>query len=83
MVEDGEENEDEESMYPPANSLEELREMYEQMDPERRQKREVLDRIAEGDWVSGPDRNCWTGISDNSVETRHQPVSIRHVGHAV
>ena len=51
IVEEGGENEDDESLYPPANSLEELREMYESMDPERRQKKEVLDRIAEGDWV--------------------------------
>ena len=52
----GEEEDDEEDsddFYPPARSLEELREVYNQLEARKGSKREVLDRILEGDWRHG------------------------------
>lgn len=40
-------------LYPPAYSLEELREIYTDLQARRGSKREVLDRILEGDWRQG------------------------------
>ncbi|KAK6845442.1 hypothetical protein PG995_015552 [Apiospora arundinis] len=39
--------------YPPAGSLEELREIYSDMQQRKGSKREVVDRIVEGDWRKG------------------------------
>ncbi|OTB05298.1 hypothetical protein M426DRAFT_10624 [Hypoxylon sp. CI-4A] len=45
--------EDEDDFYPPAQSLEELRELYEGMQARKGGRREVVDRILEGDWRYG------------------------------
>ncbi|KAI4125684.1 MAG: hypothetical protein LQ347_005274, partial [Umbilicaria vellea] len=53
---DGAEEEDEDEdqgIYAPAQSLEELREIYAGLGARRGGKREVLDRILEGDWRHG------------------------------
>ncbi|KAJ9130392.1 CHL4-domain-containing protein [Pleurostoma richardsiae] len=47
------EDEDEDDLYPPAQSLEELQESYSDMQSRKGSKREVLDRILEGDWRDG------------------------------
>jgi central kinetochore subunit Mis15/CHL4 len=39
--------------YPPARSLEELQELYTDMQTRKGSKREVIDRIVEGDWRDG------------------------------
>ena len=44
---------DEQDLYPPAHSLEELREIYTELQTRKGSKREVLDRILEGDWRDG------------------------------
>ncbi|KAI0865283.1 centromere protein Chl4/mis15/CENP-N [Xylaria cubensis] len=50
-----EEDEDdfESDLYPPAHSLDELREVYANMQTRKGSKREVVDRILEGDWRDG------------------------------
>ncbi|KAI0192610.1 centromere protein Chl4/mis15/CENP-N [Xylaria flabelliformis] len=50
-----EEDEDgfESDLYPPAHSLDELREVYANMQTRKGSKREVVDRILEGDWREG------------------------------
>lgn len=48
-----EDDEDQDDFYPPAQSLEELREVYDQLEARKGSKREVLDRILEGDWRHG------------------------------
>lgn len=40
-------------LYPPASSVEELRDIYTQMQGRKGSKREVVDRIIEGDWRDG------------------------------
>ncbi|KAI1171146.1 centromere protein Chl4/mis15/CENP-N [Nemania sp. FL0916] len=40
-------------LYPPAVSLEELRELYSDMQTRKGSRREVVDRILEGDWRQG------------------------------
>ena len=40
-------------LYPPAHSLEELRETYTELQLRKGSKRDVLDRILEGDWRDG------------------------------
>lgn len=40
-------------LYPPLSSLEELRELYSDMQNRKGSKREVVDRIVEGDWRHG------------------------------
>lgn len=40
-------------LYPPASSLEELRETYLDMQAHKGSKREILDRILDGDWRQG------------------------------
>ncbi|KAL2184831.1 CHL4-domain-containing protein [Thermothelomyces heterothallicus CBS 203.75] len=53
---DGDEDEDgdeEDDFYPPARSAEELRDMYNSLLERKGSKREVLDRITEGDWRHG------------------------------
>jgi central kinetochore subunit Mis15/CHL4 len=44
---------DEQDLYPPAHSLEELREIYAELQARKGSKRDVLDRILEGDWRDG------------------------------
>ncbi|KAI0467770.1 centromere protein Chl4/mis15/CENP-N [Xylaria cf. heliscus] len=50
-----EEDEDEfdSDLYPPAHSLAELRELYADMQTRKGSRREVVDRILEGDWRQG------------------------------
>ncbi|KZL69002.1 CHL4 family chromosome segregation protein [Colletotrichum tofieldiae] len=48
----GEENDDD-GFYPPASSIEELRAIYTDLQYRKGSKREVLDRITEGDWQYG------------------------------
>ncbi|KAI1750602.1 centromere protein Chl4/mis15/CENP-N [Xylaria castorea] len=50
-----EEDEDgfESDLYPPAHSLDELRELYTGMQTRKGSRREVVDRILEGDWRQG------------------------------
>lgn len=50
---DEEEQEEDEGIYNPAQSLEELREIYSELGSRKGGKREVLDRILEGDWRHG------------------------------
>ncbi|KAI1388589.1 CHL4-domain-containing protein [Hypoxylon trugodes] len=50
---DASDDEDEDDFYPPAQSLEELRELYENMQERKGGRREVVDRILEGDWRYG------------------------------
>ncbi|KAK8107463.1 centromere protein Chl4/mis15/CENP-N [Apiospora kogelbergensis] len=52
LLQDGEEDY-EDDFYPPASSLEELREIYSDMQQRKGSKREVVDRIVEGDWRKG------------------------------
>jgi central kinetochore subunit Mis15/CHL4 len=49
---DGEE-EDAQDLYPPALSLEDLREIYNELQEVKGSKREIVDRIIEGDWRDG------------------------------
>ncbi|XXG97430.1 hypothetical protein Hte_003731 [Hypoxylon texense] len=44
---------DEDDFYPPARSLPELRELYEAMRSRKGGRREVVDRVLEGDWRYG------------------------------
>lgn len=46
-------DDDDDDFYPPAGSLEELREIYSDMQQRKGSKREVVDRIVEGDWRNG------------------------------
>ncbi|KAL2073912.1 hypothetical protein VTL71DRAFT_11238 [Oculimacula yallundae] len=41
------------SSYPPASTLSELREVYEDLQAKKGSKRDVVDRIIEGDWRNG------------------------------
>ncbi|KAI1311148.1 centromere protein Chl4/mis15/CENP-N [Xylaria venustula] len=52
---DDEEDEDgfEDDIYPPAYSLAELRELYTDLQTRKGSRREVVDRILEGDWRQG------------------------------
>ncbi|KAI0181722.1 CHL4-domain-containing protein [Hypoxylon sp. FL1284] len=50
---DADEDEDEDDFYPPAQSLEELKETYEAMQLRKGGRREVVDRVLEGDWRYG------------------------------
>ncbi|KAI1206157.1 CHL4-domain-containing protein [Annulohypoxylon truncatum] len=50
---DAPEDEDEDDFYPPAHSLPELRDLYESMQARKGGRREVVDRILEGDWRYG------------------------------
>lgn len=45
--------EDAQDLYPPAYSLEELREYYTELQSRRGGKREIVDRVIEGDWRDG------------------------------
>jgi central kinetochore subunit Mis15/CHL4 len=50
---DQDDEEDLQDLYPPATSLEELREYYNDLQARRGGKREIIDRIIEGDWRNG------------------------------
>lgn len=52
-TEDDEEDELNEQLYEPAQSFEELLEVYRELAARKGGRREVLDRILEGDWRSG------------------------------
>ena len=47
------EQDDENAPYLPAQSIEDLRELYEELQARRGSKREIIDRIVEGDWRHG------------------------------
>jgi central kinetochore subunit Mis15/CHL4 len=47
------EDDDPADLYPPLSSLEELRDLYSDMQTHKGSKREVIDRIVEGDWRHG------------------------------
>ena len=53
LAEEGNEDDDEQDLYPPALSLAELREIYTDIQARKGSKRDVLDRIIEGDWRNG------------------------------
>ncbi|KAH8677561.1 trfA protein [Xylariales sp. PMI_506] len=48
-----EDDDDTDDFYPPVRSLEELRELYSDMQLGKGSRREVVDRIVEGDWRNG------------------------------
>src|SRR5512140_1641791 len=50
---DDDEDDDEDDFNPPARSIEELQEVYTELQVRKGPKREVLDRIIEGDWRHG------------------------------
>ena len=45
------EEEDEGGLYPAASTLDELREIYRELQAKKGSKKELVDRVAEGDWV--------------------------------
>ncbi|MCJ1226507.1 hypothetical protein MMC12_003159 [Toensbergia leucococca] len=49
----GDELDDEDNIYHPAQSLDELREVYEELQKAKGGKRDVVDRVLEGDWRRG------------------------------
>ncbi|RDL37979.1 Uncharacterized protein BP5553_05412 [Venustampulla echinocandica] len=51
--EDGEEDEDAGDLYQPASSLDALRETYADLQSRKGSKRDVVDRLIEGDWRHG------------------------------
>jgi central kinetochore subunit Mis15/CHL4 len=53
LAEEGNEDLDEQDLYPPASSLAELREIYTNFQARKGSKRDVTDRIIEGDWRDG------------------------------
>jgi len=48
-----EDDQDENDLYPPSSSLQELREIYTELQGRKGSKRDVVDRIIEGDWRDG------------------------------
>ncbi|KAI9815099.1 MAG: hypothetical protein M1827_002942 [Pycnora praestabilis] len=53
LASDEGEDENNENSYPAAQSLEELREAYRELESRKGGKREVVDRVLEGDWRHG------------------------------
>lgn len=51
--EDENDDDDPADLYPPLSSIEELRDLYSDMQNRKGSKREVVDRIVEGDWRHG------------------------------
>ncbi|KAI1488978.1 centromere protein Chl4/mis15/CENP-N [Biscogniauxia mediterranea] len=51
--EEDEDDEDEDDLYPPARSLDELRSLYADLQARKGSRREIVDRILEGDWRHG------------------------------
>ncbi|PSS00586.1 centromere protein Chl4/mis15/CENP-N [Coniella lustricola] len=52
-AEDEDEDDDPADLYPPETSLEDLRNLYTEMQTRKGSKREVIDRICDGDWRHG------------------------------
>lgn len=50
---DDDDDDDPADLYPPLSSVEELRDLYQDMQSRKGSKREVVDRIVEGDWRHG------------------------------
>lgn len=50
---DDDDDDDPADLYPPLSSVEELRDLYSDMQNRKGSKREVVDRIVEGDWRHG------------------------------
>src|SRR5690242_5676218 len=50
VVDEGSDDDDEHDLYPPARSLEELREIWTDLQGRKGSKRDAVDRIIEGDW---------------------------------
>lgn len=50
---DDDEDDDPADLYPPLSSVDELRDLYSDMQTRKGSKREVVDRIVEGDWRHG------------------------------
>ncbi|KAI2611621.1 CHL4-domain-containing protein [Hypoxylon fragiforme] len=50
---DAPDDEDEDDFYPPVQSLDELRDLFEAMQARKGGRREVVDRVLEGDWRYG------------------------------
>ena len=53
LASDNEDNEDDQDLYPAAQSLEELQEFYNELQARKGSKREIVDRVIEGDWRHG------------------------------
>ncbi|KAI0518365.1 centromere protein Chl4/mis15/CENP-N [Xylaria bambusicola] len=53
LSDDEDEDEFDNDLYPPASTLAELRELYVDMQTRKGSRREVVDRILEGDWREG------------------------------
>ncbi|KAH6663359.1 centromere protein Chl4/mis15/CENP-N [Halenospora varia] len=53
VVDEGSDDDDEQDLYPPARSLEELREIWTDLQGRKGSKRDAVDRIIEGDWRNG------------------------------
>ncbi|KAI9676274.1 MAG: hypothetical protein M1829_003103 [Trizodia sp. TS-e1964] len=53
LAEDEADSEDDDEIYPPCQNLEDLRDVYQQLQSRKGSKREVIDRIIEGDWRGG------------------------------
>lgn len=53
LLSSDDEQDDEEDLYPPASSLASLREIYMDLQARKGGKRDVVDRILEGDWRDG------------------------------
>lgn len=53
LLDEDDEDYNEDEMYPPASSVEHLREIYTDLRARKGSKREVVDRIIEGDWRGG------------------------------
>ena len=51
--EDEDDDEDMDDLYPPCRSIDELRQLYEDMRQQKGSKRDVVSRILEGDWRNG------------------------------
>lgn len=52
-LDDADDDDDPDHLYPPCSSLEELRELYRDMQSRKGSKRDVVSRILEGDWRHG------------------------------
>jgi central kinetochore subunit Mis15/CHL4 len=53
LASSSQEHEESNDLYPPAQSLHELRELYQELQSGKGSKRDVVDRILEGDWRNG------------------------------
>ena len=79
LQEDGQDGQD--SVYPPATSLEEVKQVYLDFQSKKGLKREVVDRMTEGDWVGNSLRSghlLRNRLTAPCSATRHYPVSTGH-----